>query len=339
MKKKSLAMLLVMVMILAGVMAGCGGDADAGGEGGNSDDGADLPLIGLIQYVEHPSLDMIRENIIAQLAEEGFVDGETVIIDYKNGQQDPNTLKTICQSFTAEGCDLIIAIATPAAQSALGETTEIPIIFSAVTDPVEAQMVDSMDVPGGNVSGTSDAVSAVKIMDLALEITPDVKTVGTVYTASEANSLSVITELKKYAEEHDLKVIEKTVMNTSEIQQAAQSLVGKVDMVFTPIDNGVATAMGGIVEVLNKAGIPFYVGADTMVADGGLATDGVNYVALGKETGKMAAAVLNGADTADMPVRVMDETQIYVNLQTAKEIGVTIPQEVLDRAQVLVEAE
>jgi putative ABC transport system substrate-binding protein len=328
--KKKLAMVLVVMMMLGLIFTGCGGtDSDT------ETAAKELPAIGIVQIVEHPSLDTIRENIISQLAEEGFIDGETVTIDYQNAQNEMSNLKTICQSFSSKNYDLIIAIATPSAQAALGETTEIPIIFSAVTDPMAAELVDSLEVPGGNVTGTSDAVSAQMIMDLALEITPDIKTIGALYNSSEVNSVSVVNDLKEYAASNGLTVIESAITNTSEVQQAAQFLAGKADAVFSPIDNTVASAMPIIVETLNNAKIPFYVGADSMVADGGLATYGINYVILGKETGKMAAEVLNGADTATMAVKTMSDMDIYVNKQTAKAIGIEIPQSVLDKATVL----
>lgn len=328
---RKLAAILVAMMVATLALTGCGGtktETEAPPE-------ATLPTIGIVQIVEHPSLDTIRENIISQLAEEGFIDGETVTIDYKNAQNEMANLKTICQSFSSQNYDLIIAIATPSAQAALGETTEIPIIFSAVTDPMAAELVDSLEAPGGNVTGTSDAVSAQMIMDLALEITPNIKTIGALYNSSEVNSVSVVNDLKKYADANGLTVIESAVTNTSEVQQAAQFLAGKADAVFSPIDNTVASAMPIIVETLNNAKIPFYVGADSMVADGGLATYGINYVILGKETGKMAAAVLNGADTATMAVKTMTDMDIYVNKETAKTIGIEIPQSVLDKATVL----
>ena len=160
--------------------------------------------VGIVQIEEHPSLDTIRENTISQLAEEGFIDGENIIIDYKNAQNEMANLKTICQSFSAAKVDLIIAIATPSAQAALGETTEIPIIFSAVTDPIAAQLVESLENPGGNITGTSDAVSAEMIMELALEITPDIKTIGALYNSSEVNSVSLVNNLKEYAERNNL---------------------------------------------------------------------------------------------------------------------------------------
>lgn len=331
MKKRSLAILLILLLAVTAGFTGCG----------KSDKPpvttpADVPTIGIVQIVEHPSLDTIRENIVSQLAEEGFVDGKTVKIDYKNAQNDPNNLKSICQSFTANGYDMIIAIATPSAQAALGETTKTPIIFSAVTDPIAAGLVKSLEAPGGNVTGTSDAVSATKIIDLALKITPNMKTIGALYSAGEVNSVSVVEELKKYADEKGIKVVEATIMNSSEIQQAAQSLIGKnVDAVFSPIDNTVASAMPNVVQVLNQAKVPFYVAADSMVADGGLATDGVNYVELGKATGTMAAKVLNGAEPATMPVQTMSNTQIYINPTTAKQIGIEIPKDILDQATIL----
>ncbi len=322
MKKKSTVLLVVLAMVLAGVFTGCGsgGSSDSGGE--------DQVKIGLVQLVEHPSLDTIRENILAQLEEEGYKDGETAVIDYQNAQNEQANLKTICQKFVSDKCDVIIAITTPAAQAAFGETKDIPIIFSAVTDPVEAQLVEDFNAPGGNITGTSDLVAADKIMDLALKITPDVKTIGALYNSSEVNSVSVVDDLKDYAKKNGLKVEEAAVTNSSEIQQAAQSLAGKCDAVFSPIDNTVASAMSVASDVFVKAKVPFYVGADSMVADGGLATYGINYESLGTETAKMAAEVLKGADTATMAVRVMDDMQAYINQKTADALKIEIPEAV-----------
>lgn len=323
MKKKSAVLLAVLALVLAGVLAGCGNS------GGSESAGEDQVKIGLVQLVEHPSLDTIRENILAQLEEEGYKDGETAVIDYQNAQNEQANLKTICQKFVSDNCDVIIAITTPAAQAAFGETKDIPIIFSAVTDPVAAQLVEDFDAPGGNITGTSDLVSADKIMDLALQITPDVKTIGALYNSSEVNSVSVVDDLKAYAKKNGLKVQEAAVTNSSEIQQAAQSLAGKCDAVFSPIDNTVASAMSVASEVFIKAKVPFYVGADSMVADGGLASYGIRYESLGMETAKMAAEVLKGGDTASMPVKVMDDMQAYVNQNTADDLGIKIPADVL----------
>lgn len=327
--KKKVNLLLLALMLMGSLFTGCGDDTAQNGEN------ADLPIIGIVQIVEHPSLDTIRMSILEELAKEGFIDGETVTIDYQNAQNEIVNLKTICQKFSANNYDLIIAIATPSAQSALGETTEIPIIFSAVTDPIAAELVESLEVPGGNITGTSDAVSAEMIMKLALEITPDIKTIGALYNTSEVNSVSVINDLKVFADANGLKIIEAPVMNSSEVQQSATFLAGKVDAVFSPIDNTVASTMPIITQTLIDAKIPFYVGADSMVNDGGLATYGINYTVLGQETGKMAAQVLNGTDPGTIPVMTMKDMNIYINQNTAEKIGVTFPQSVIDKATIL----
>ena len=325
--KKVLTVLLVLVMAMS-LFAGCGNVVDGGNE-------TRTVKVGILQLMEHPSLNTIRESIIEGLEEAGYVDGENMLIDYQNGQNDMTIMKTAAQTFVANECDVIIAIATPAAQAVLSETTEIPIVFAAVTDPVDAGLVDSLEQPGGNVTGTSDEVSAEMIMNLAEEITPGFKTIGALYSSGEDNSASVITGLKAYADAKGLKVVESAVTNSSEVQQAAQYLADKVDVVYSPIDNTVASAMAVATEVFNSQKIPFYVSADSMVADGGLATYGIDYTVLGKETGAMVAQVLGGEDPAGIPVKKMSDMSVYINKSTADAIGVEFPQAVLDRAQVL----
>lgn len=318
--KRLMTMVLVMVLALT-MLTGCGGGADDG-----------MLKVGIIQLMEHPSLDTIRESIIEGLEEEGYVDGENIVIDYQNGQNDMSTMKNIAQKFVGDEVDVIVAIATPAAQAALSETTDIPIVFAAITDPVDAELVDTLETPGGNVTGTSDEVSAAQIMDLAKEITPGFKTIGALYNVGEDNSVSVVANLKDFAAKNGYKVVESTVTNTSEVQQAAQYLADRVDVVFSPIDNTVASSMAVVTDIFNKADIPYYVSADSMVADGGLATYGIDYTVLGKETAKMIADILGGADPATMAVKKMSDMSVYVNTDTAKEIGVEIPKAVLDRA-------
>ena len=329
--KKTAKKLMAVLMILAvtAIMAtGCGSDSQSTGEAENL-------RVGILQLTEHPSLDTIRESIIEGLADEGYVDGENLTIDYKNGQNDMTNMKTIAQAFVSDGCDVIVAIATPAAQAVLSETTEIPIVFAAVTDPVDAELVDSLETPGGNVTGTSDEVSAEAIMELAKEITPGFKTIGALYSAGEDNSDSVIKGLKEYADKNGYEVIESTVTNTSEVQQAAQYLADKADVIYSPIDNTIASAMAVASETFNNAKVPFYVSADSMVQDGGLATYGIDYTVLGKETAKMVAEILEGADVSTMSVVKMSDMNIYVNTTTADAIGVTIPDSIMEKATVL----
>lgn len=313
---------MVLVVVLAVTMlTGCGGGNDDG-----------KLKVGIIQLMEHPSLDTIRTSIIEGLEEEGYVDGENIVIDYQNGQNDMSTMKNIAQKFVGDEVDVIVAIATPAAQAALSETTDIPIVFAAITDPVDAELVDTLEAPGGNVTGTSDEVSAEQIMGLAKEITPGFKTIGALYNIGEDNSVSVVAGLKDFAAKNGYKVVESTVTNTSEVQQAAQYLADKVDVVFSPIDNTIASSMAVVTDIFNQADIPYYVSADSMVKDGGLATYGIDYTVLGNETAKMIADILGGADPATMAVKKMSDMSVYVNTDTAKEIGVEIPKAVLDKA-------
>jgi len=329
-RKREMKKLITLALTLALVastlfVTGCGGSS------GDSGDKKETFKIGIVQLVEHPSLDTIRENIIKGLEDEGFKEGENLEIDYQNGQNDMSTMKNIAQKFVGDEVDVIVAIATPAAQAALSETTDIPIIFAAVTDPAKAELVMDNDAPGGNVTGTSDAIAVDKIMALAEQMTPGFKTIGALYNSGEANSASVIEDLKAYAKKNGLKLETSTVTNTSEVQQAAQTLADKCDIVFSPIDNTVASSMKVATDVFNKAKVPFYVSADSMVNDGGLATCGIDYSVLGKETGKMVAQVLNGSDPATMAVKTMSDLQVYINQETADTIGVKIPQDLIDK--------
>lgn len=331
---KKLALVMAVTLLIMAALTGCGRNGGSGTDGVHDE----LPTIGIVSISDHTSLTMIREAIITQLAADGYVDGETVNIDYQSAQGEPSNLKPICQKFTSKGYDLIIAIATPSAQIALGETTDTPIVFSAVTDPIDAGLVTSMTEPGGNITGTSDAVSASKIMELAKQLTPGMKTVGALYCTSEANSLAVIKELKEYAKKNDLTIVDAPVMNASEIKDAASSLVGKVDAVFSPIDNVIANAMPASTQVLDEAKLPFYVSADSMVMDGGFATYGINYVSLGTETGKMVTEILKGANPGVLDVKTINDVKIYINTDVAKRIGVDIPQNILDQAAVFTDA-
>ena len=328
--KRLLSVVLTICVMLTGLltMTACSKN-----ENGNTPKASEAKKkIGIVQIVEHPSLNTIRETLIKEMADKGFKDGENITIDYQNAQGDQTNLKTICQKFANSKYDLIIAIATPSAQAAAGETKDIPVLFSACTDPVGSGLVKSLDKPGGNVTGTSDAVSAEQIMKLAKRITPNIKTVGALYNSSETNSIAVINDLKEYAKNNGLTVVEATITNSSEVQQATQSLVGKADAIFSPIDNTVASAMPVVAQVANKAKIPVYVGADSMVKDGGLATCGVNYTVLGKETGDMAIEILNGKKAGDLAVKKMTQMDIYLNKDTAQAIGITIPEDVVKEA-------
>ena len=340
MMKKGLAFLLTVMMMGLGV--GCGSstssnstDTQVANESNTSTDetatsvdtgneaqaSGEMKTIAIVQYVEHPSLDTIRESIIAELSARGYIDGENITIDYQNAQADQSNLNTIAGKFVGEKADLIIAIATPAAQAAAAATSDIPVVFSAVTDPLSAKLVDNLESPSGNVTGTSDAIPVDQTFELCKTLTPDVQKIGFLYTASEVNSQSVIEEAKTLAKDYGFEFEESTITNSSELQQAAEILADKVDAIYTPIDNGIASAMPVLAEVGKSAGIPVYVGADSMVADGGYATVGINYEDLGKKTAEMVADILGGKAISEVPVATLDHFYKVINETTANAIG------------------
>lgn len=337
--KKNLAVLLSCVLLAAG-FAGCGSQtpppatestpapvSSAAEPAPTPDDTANEStdhsgmMVGIIQMMEHPSLDTIRTSFMAEMEALGYGD---VKIDHQNGQGDMSSLTTISQGFVGNDANVIVAIATPAAQAAAGTTTKIPIVFSAATDPVAAELLTDPAAPDSNITGVSDAIPVASIFQMAAQLTPDAKTFGFVYNLGEANSVSVIEDAKAYCDANGLKYLEATVTNTSEVQQAAQSLVSKVDAFFSPIDNTVASAMPTYVQVATAAGLPIYPGADSMVMDGGLGTVGIDYTFLGKETAKMTIAILEGTPVAELPVVTMENFRAIVNQETALALGIDI---------------
>jgi len=326
--KKILSVVLALMLALS-LLAGCGSAAPASSAAQESTPASAAPAsgekikIGIVQIVEHPSLDQIRKAFTDELAAEGYDDSK-VEIDYQSAQGEMSNVTSICQKFVGDKVDMIVAIATPSAQGAAAATSDIPIIFSAVTDPVGAELVNSLDAPGGNCTGTSDAIPTDQIFSLADELTPGIKTYGFIYNLSEVNSVSVIKDAKAYLDSKGIKYEEATVANVGELTTAAESLVGKADAFFSPIDNTVASGMVTVADIAAKNKIPYYVSADSMVNDGGLATVGVDYTQLGKQTAEMAVKVLKGASPATMPVETMKTYTTTVNSDTAKALGVDV---------------
>jgi len=304
--------LLVSIIIFAAAFTACTSSNQADGQ----------ITVGILQMMEHPSLDLIRTSFIEEMHALGYTD---IDFDHRNGiGADMSALTSIAQIFVGNEVDLILAIATPAAQAAAATTSDIPVIFAASTDPLAAGLVDNLARPSGNVTGTSDRICVESIFDFALQLTPDIQTVGFVYNLGEVNSVSVINDAKVLFAQLGLQYREATVTNTGEVHQAALSLVGHVDAIFTPIDNTVAAAMPTLAQVAMDAGIPVFTGADSKVMDGGLATVGIDYGILGAETARMVSRVLGGADIADVPVITMADFRTMVNRETAEAIGVSI---------------
>ena len=328
--KKLTALFLAVLMTLA--LGACSSGGNASNPGANTGsapaapEGAKEVTVGLIQLMEHPSLDEIRGAITARLEEKAAENGLTVKVNYQNGQGDTSTINTICQQFVANKVDVIVAIATPAAQGAAtaAQGSGIPVVFSAVTDPVDAGLVESLEAPGGNITGTSDAIPVEKIFALAQELTPEVKSYGLIYNTSEDNSLSVIAQVKTYLDGQQIPYTEGAVTTSADVQTSARNLLGQCDAIFAPIDNTVASAMAVLADEAIQAKKPVYVAADSMVADGGLATVGVNYTNLGSQTGDMVLKILTGTPAGEIPVEVLRDNAIVINGNTAGAIGVDI---------------
>lgn len=330
-KAKGIAALILSVATVLSFTACSGTNASSGTAGGSA---ANKTLkIDVIQLVEHEALDGAYRGFVAGLKDAGYEDSKNIKIDFQNAQGEQPNCVTIANKFVNEKPDLILAIATPAAQACANATKDIPILITAVTDPATSKLVQSNEKPGTNVSGTSDLTPVKEQIDMIKQIVPSAKTVGLMYCSSEANSKFQIDIAKKECDAQGIKYIEKTVSNSNEIQQVAQSLVGKVEAVYIPTDNMLAAGMTTVTNVLNQAKIPVIAGESGMVKKGGLATYGINYYKLGQQTAAMAVKILKGqSKPADMPIEYQKDMDVTINQDVAKQLGITIPKELLDKA-------
>jgi putative ABC transport system substrate-binding protein len=288
--------------------------------------------IGVVQLVEHPALDASYQGFADALAAAGYVDGENISIDYQNGQGEQANCQTIATQFASDKVDLVLAIATPAAQAAANVIKDIPILVTAVTDPESSSLVNSNEKPGGNVSGTSDLTPVAEQMELLKKLVPDAKTVAVLYTSSETNSVFQAELANEAAQKLGLQTIEATISASNEIQQVVESVLDKADAIYIPTDNTFANAMATVTLVTEPAGMPVIVGESGMVENGGLATVGIDYYKLGYQTGEMAVRILkDGAKTADMPIEYLKDTDLAINMEIAQSIGIEVPQELADQ--------
>lgn len=321
---------LVLVLLISVLLAGCGGQTATPAAGGG-ETAQKMLKIGISQFVEHPALDAARKGFIDGLQEAGFEDGKNVTIQLENAQADFPTTQTIANKFVGEKVDLILAIATPSAQAAANATKDIPILITAVTDPVSAGLVKSLEKPETNVTGTSDMNPIADQLKLITEILPQAKNVGVLYNAAEANSKVQVEIAKQAAQELGLTIREATVANSSEVNQVIQSLAGKVDAVYVPTDNTIVSAIGAVVKVCQDLKIPVFGSEKGQVENGALATVGIDYYLLGKQTGQMAARVLKGEKPQEIPVEGSKDLKLIINQNSAKALGIQIPQTVLDK--------
>lgn len=293
--------------------------------------------VGITQIVEHPSLDAARQGFIDRMAELGYAEGADVTYDIQSAQGDLATAQTIARKFQSDGVDLILAIATPTAQAAAHIIKDIPILITAVTDPVTADLVESIARPGTNVTGTSDLTPVKAQLELLKEILPNATRVGVVYNAGEVNSVVQVDIAREAAAQLGLTLVEATAGNSSEVLQAAQSLQGRVDAIYVPTDNTVVSALESVVLVAERAKLPLIAGEADSVAKGALATIGIDYYQLGRQTADIAYRVLQGEDPAEISVEYLEEQNVVVNLGAAQRMGVTIPESVLAKAVEVIE--
>ncbi|MDA5109364.1 MULTISPECIES: ABC transporter substrate-binding protein [Brevibacillus] len=294
--------------------------------------------VGIVQIVEHPALDAARDGFIAKLGKNGYEKDKQVVYDVKSAQGNMDQAVQIAQKFQADNVDLILAIATPAAQAAAQVTKDIPILFTAVTDPVAASLVQSMEKPGGNVTGTTDMNPVEEQLKLVQELKADAKTVGIIYNSGEVNSKVQVDAAKAASEKLGLTIREAAITSPTEVKQAAESMVGKVDAFYIPTDNMVVSSISAVLGVAESQKIPVVAGEENSVKSGAIATYGIDYGKLGEQTADMAAKILKGeAKPADMPVEKQAEMKLVLNKKAAEKMGVTLPQSLLDRAAEVVE--
>ena len=296
---------------------------------------SDVKTIGVLQYMEHGALDAAYEGFIAGLAEEEYIEGENIKIDLKNAHGDLTTAQTIANQYVSDDVDMMFAIATQAVQSAYNATKDIPILMTAVTDPVEAGVVKDWNQSGTNVTGTSDLTPVAKQMELITELVPEAKTVGVIYTTSEVNSEVQVKMAEEAASNLGLQVIRVGVTTVNDIPQAVASVIDKVDAMYAPTDNLIASSMPVLWNACLDKKVPIVAGVDTMVIDGGIATEGIDYYQLGYETGLMAAQVLEGKDPSTMPINTLQNTTLIVNQKNAEAIGLSIPDSILKGAEII----
>lgn len=313
MKKKVLALVLTAAMAAA-ALSGCGGKEGY--------------TIGISQFADHGSLDNCREGFLAGLAEEGIKEGENLTIEYVNAQADPGTAGLIASNFVTKKVDMICAIATPSATTAYNATMngDIPVIYTAVSDPVIAGLANEDGSPVGNVTGTSDVLAVDAQLQMIREILPEAKKIGIIYTTSEANSESTIAQYKAAAGNYGFEIVDSGVTAESEVALAAADICGKVDCITNLTDNTVVDALQTVLDEANKAGIPVFGSEVEQVKSGCVASMGLEYVELGKQTGRMAAKVLKGeAKASEMKFEVISEPSLYVNFAAAQKLNLVLP--------------
>ena len=329
MKKRVLAVVLGVVMTMS--LAACGGSKSED----TASDGEKTYTIGISQFAEHGSLDNCREGFLEGLKEEGIEEGKNLKADVKNAAADQGTTKQISDGFVSDKVDLICAIATPSAQAAYNSAmnSDIPVVYTAVTDPIAAKLANEDGTPVGNVTGTSDELPIKAQLEMIREMLPDATKIGIMYTTSEVNSVSALEKYKDLAGDYGFTIVEKGVTQTADISLATDELLDEVDCISNLTDNTVVNSLATILDKANEKNIPVFGSEIEQVKIGCVAAEGLDYIALGKQTGKMAAQILKGEKKAsEMNFETITEPGFYVNTAVAENLGITVPQDLADNA-------
>lgn len=289
--------------------------------------------LGVLQLLSHPALDAIYQGIQDELAKEGYEAGKNLEIDFQNAQGDQSNLASMSEKLVSNKNDVIVGITTPATLSLANVTKDISIVMGGITYPVEAGLIKDEKKPGNNITGVSDRTPIKQQLEIMKQVVPTLKTVGILYTSSEDNSVKQANQAEEDAKALGLEVKVATLANTNDIQQVTESLASQVEAIFVPIDNTIASAMATVVKATDAKKIPVFPSSDTMVADGGVLGLGVDQYQIGVETAKMVVEVLKGAKPADTPIKLANEGVIYLNEEKAKELGITIPADIAQKAQ------
>ena len=323
--------------VCTALLTGCNQSAkDTTDAAASTDAAVAMKNVAITAIVEHPALDAVRKGVIDELAEQGFKEGENLTVNFQSAQGNTATAGQIAKQFVADNSDVIVAIGTPSAQSVAAATSSIPLVFSAVTDPVEAKLVSKLDGSGTNVTGGSDALPYEPQIELMRQIIPNLKNVGYVYSPGEVNSTIILKNLKEKLTPLGINVLEAPAQRSTDIAMAARSLQGKVDVIYTSTDNNVVSAYESLYQVAKESKIPLIASDTSSVERGAIAALGVDYYSLGRETGKIVGRILNGEKAGDIAVYTPQVLELYVSPKHAEEQGITLPQAVIDKAKEVV---
>lgn len=285
--------------------------------------------IAIVQYVSHPSLDQIVQGVKDELAANGYIEGKNLTIDFHNAEADINLLSTIAEQVISQNPDLIFAVTTPVSQTFQNQTDEIPIVMTGINDPIAAGLVDSLEKPGGNISGSSDQYPLDEHLKLMLAIDPNIETLGMIYTSSEDNAQVEAENVKEIAESLGLKVEMTSIASTLDMQMAAENLSSKVDAIYVGSDNAIASAFESLLDATDRMNIAVYPSVDIMVQQGGLAAIAINQADLGTEAARVGIEVLNGTPIGDIPVHFAKKLRSVYNSDTANRLNIEIPTDLL----------